>query len=141
MKKKILSVGILLLVIAICVCAVLVFNEKDKNTSGDTIQTLNAEKIEIEVEIVVSDNVSTKKITTSRDNLADALLDEEIIKGEMGQYGLFITEVAGITADTSKEEWWCITKGGEKVMEGVSNIKISNGDKYELTLKVGYGEE
>ena len=35
--------------------------------------------------------------------------------GEDGDYGLFITEADGEPADTSLQQWWCITKGGETV--------------------------
>jgi len=46
--------------------------------------------------------------------------------------------VKGRKADESKQEWWCITKGGESVSTGVDLINISDKDKYELTLMEGY---
>ena len=42
------------------------------------------------------------------------------------------------TADKSKEEWWCITKGGQAVMTGISTTPFADGDTFELTLTVGY---
>ena len=63
---------------------------------------------------------------------------EKIIEGEDGQYGLFIHTVDGIKADEGKQEWWCLTKGGNNVDTGVDLTPIQDGDSFELTLKVGY---
>ena len=51
---------------------------------------------------------------------------------------MFITTVDGETADDSKEQWWCITKGGEMVNTGADQTPIQDQDQFELTLKEGY---
>ena len=58
--------------------------------------------------------------------------------GESGEYGLFITTVDEETADDSKQQWWCITKGGEQVNTSADQTPVSDGDAFELTLKEGY---
>ena len=58
--------------------------------------------------------------------------------GESGEYGLFITTVDEETADDSKQQWWCITKGGEQVTTSADQTPVSDGDAFELTLKEGY---
>lgn len=131
MKKKVLSVSLFLAVLLILAGVALSF-------FGD-----NSEKSEmknIQITVVANENSQLYDIETDCKYLGDALLKEGIIKGEDGQYGLFITEVAGIKADSDNEEWWCITKGGESIQLGISSIEISDGEKYELTLMVGYGE-
>ena len=87
---------------------------------------------------VITEKAQQFEITTERKYLGDALKDEGLIKGENGQYGIFITEVNKIKADSKNEEWWCLTKENESVMTGVDKTPISNGDKFELTLKKGY---
>ena len=61
-----------------------------------------------------------------------------MIEGENGSYGMFITTVNGVKADESQKQWWKLTKSGEQLLEGVSAIKISDTDQYELTLTTGY---
>ena len=80
----------------------------------------------------------TYKVKTEKQYLGEVLVDEKIAEGENGQYGLYIKTVAGIKADESKSEWWCITKGGEAVATGADAVKIADGDNFELELKTGY---
>ena len=51
---------------------------------------------------------------------------------------MYILTVDGETADESKQQWWCITKGGEMVNTSVDTTPIQDGDQFELTLKEGY---
>ena len=44
----------------------------------------------------------------------------------------------GEQADDSKQQWWCLTKGGEMVNTSADLTPIADGDRYELTLKEGY---
>ena len=87
---------------------------------------------------VITDKTESFEIETEKNNLGDALKDEKLILGKKGQYGIFITTVNNIEADSQNEEWWCLTKDGQSVMTGVDTTPISDGDKFELTLKKGY---
>lgn len=49
-----------------------------------------------------------------------------------------VTTVNGVTADSSLEEWWCFTKGGETLNTGVDSTPIADGDHFEITLTTGY---
>ena len=75
---------------------------------------------------------------TDAEYLGEVLLENELISGEMGQYGLYIQTVDDETADESKQQWWCITKGGEQVNTSVDTTPIQDGEQFELTLKEGY---
>jgi len=130
MKNKILSV--LLVIFALLVVAALALFIFGGNTEK------NEGEISVSVSVTNGGKTEEHTIKTTCDNLGDALLQSGLIKGDDGEYGLYITEVTGIAADAEKEQWWCITKGGETVQTGVSQIKISDGEKYELTLKEGY---
>lgn len=77
-------------------------------------------------------------IETSQEMLGAALLDEKLIEGDEGEYGLFVTTVDGETADSSQQQWWCLTAGGETVTTGVDSTPIEDGGQYEFTLTTGY---
>ncbi len=78
------------------------------------------------------------KVTTKKDTLGEALLDEEIIVGEDGPYGLYVKTVDGETADETRQQWWCLTKDGENVNTGVDSTVVEGGVTYEFTLMEGY---
>ena len=44
--------------------------------------------------------------------------------------------VDGETAQDSLNQWWCVTKGGERVNTGADLTPIADGDRFELTLSV-----
>lgn len=93
----------------------------------------------ITVEVVKADK--TKKsftINTDEDFLRGALEQEKLVSGTESEYGLFIKTVDGYTVDDSKQEWWCITKGGETVNTGVDSTPIADADSFEITLTVGF---
>lgn len=77
-------------------------------------------------------------LTTKQQYLGAELEAAGIIDGEVGQYGLFIKTVDGETADDSKQEWWYLTKDGEMTETGIDTTPIADGDRFELTLTVGY---
>ena len=94
---------------------------------------------EIDVIVIHADETeNTFTYQTDAEYLADVLLENELAEGETGSYGLFITTVDGETADSSKQQWWCITKGGESVTTGADSLPIADGDQFELTLMEGY---
>ncbi len=94
---------------------------------------------EIAIEVIIPEE-ETQKFTlhTDAEYLRQALEEKDLIQGSDSEYGLFITEVNGRSIDSAKQEWWCITKDGASVEYGVDSIAIADGDKYEITLTVGY---
>lgn len=80
----------------------------------------------------------TYELTTDEEMLGAALMNEGLLEGEEGQYGLFVKAVDGIAADEANQEWWCLTKGGESVMTGVDATPVEDGAAYEFTLTVGW---
>lgn len=116
----------------IMVLLLFLFFKKNNNSSAAGVK-------EITVQVIIpEEEIQEFVITTEAETLREALEEKQLIKGETGTYGFFITEVNGRKADESKQEWWCITKDGEEVFTGVDMIKIQDKDKYELTLMKGY---
>ena len=96
---------------------------------------------EKEVTIVVVHGDQTEKTFqyhTDAEYLVEVLKENELVSGEEGEYGLFIKTADGETADESKQQWWCITKGGEQVNTSADQTPIADGEQFELTLKEGY---
>ncbi len=128
-KQKWLIGGCALLVVLIAIFAFLYMNNKPETVQGAKT---------IAVEIVKPDSSRTVEINTDAEYLRGALEEKKLIQGEESQYGLFVKTVDGLTADDSKQEWWCFTKSGQDINTGVDTTPIEDGDKFEITLKTGY---
>lgn len=129
MKKKNMILAAILLLL--CAMAALLFLQHQPAT--------HAGEKAITVLVTHGDQSSkTFQYETEEAYLGDVLLAEALIAGEEGDYGLFITTVDGETAEESKQQWWCITKGGEKLNTSVDTTPIADGDAFELTLTEGY---
>lgn len=93
----------------------------------------------ITVTVVHADSTEKEfRYQTDAEYLGKVLEDEKLVEGTQGQFGIFITVVDGEQADDSKQQWWCLTKGGEMVNTSADQTPIEDGDRYELTLKEGY---
>ncbi len=122
---------LMLVVLSVLIAAVLF-------TGCQKPETQTGEKT-ITVQIVLADGESeTRTIRTEALYLRGALDQEGLIAGDEGEYGLFVQTVNGITADSSKQEWWCFTKGGADLFTSVDLTPIEDGDTFEITLKTGY---
>ena len=133
-KKLIAGVDALIAVIAILLGVYL--NNRQPATSGSKTITVSV------FDTVGSTEASnTTTITTDEEYLRGALEQEDSgisISGSESEYGLFVTTVDGVTADDSKQQWWCFTKGGEMLNTGVDSTPIADGDTFEITLTEGY---
>lgn len=127
--KKIIFALAALAAVIVVLFAVYYFT-KEKTTAGSKTIT---------VEVVHKDGKSASfEYTTEKEYLGEVLTEEKLIDGENSEYGMFITTVDGETADDSNQEWWCITKSGERLNSSVDTTPMKDGDKFELTLTVGY---
>ena len=88
----------------------------------------------VEVEVKAEEKSVTFTIHTDKSTLADALTDLKLIKGDDSEYGIFITEVNGITADYNENKsYWMISKDGVSLSVGADSTKIADGEHYEFT--------
>ena len=121
----------MLLAVLLAASALMIGCNEPETTPGEKTVTVQI--------IVEGMETVTKTITTDAEFLRGALEEEEgLVIGEDGPYGLYIKTVNGITADDSKQQWWCITKGGADVFTGAESTPIADGDTFEITLKTGY---
>lgn len=126
--KLLIALGILL---ALALLMLGIYYKNKPKTS------LGSKKIVVEV-VIPKEDSKEFTIQTGAKYLGEALQEKKLVKGTKGEYGLFITEVNGHTANDAKQEWWCITKGGETVNTSADQTPIADGDHYEITLTTGY---
>ena len=130
MKKRNLII-LLIVLIVLCVAAFLLYREFAPQPS-------DGEK-NISVTVIHGDKTEkTFTYQTDAEYLGEVLTEEKLVTGDNGDYGLFITEADGETANESLQQWWCITKGGESVNTSADQTPIHDSDQFELTLKEGY---
>lgn len=128
LKRVLIMIGALALVVAVMLLIYLNFMPEPTKGSKEII-----------VEVVIPDEESKDfTLNTDSEYLRQALEEASLVKGSESDYGLYITEVNGRKADDTKQEWWCITKDGAQVNNGVDTIAIADGDHYEITLMIGY---
>lgn len=127
-KITIIAVIIFALIVSAFVAAFLIFGD-DGNVGAKTVTVT-----------VVHKDASQKIFTlnTDAETLREALEEKNLIAGDESEYGIMIHTVDGEWADSSKTEWWCITKGGETLFTGADSTMIADGDCYELTFTIGY---
>lgn len=128
-NKKVIAIVAVILVAVIAVGGILYAKLKPQTAEGSKT---------IKFSVVANGETKDFTIKTDAEFLSGALNEQKLIEGTVGEYGLFVTSVNGIAADSAKEEWWCFTKGGEMLMTGVDTTPITDGDSFEATLKVGY---
>lgn len=88
-------------------------------------------------EVVDKDgNTETFSITTDKTTVGEALLEEGLIAGENGQYGLYVTEVNGIVADYNVDgTYWAFYVDGAYASSGVDTTDIVDGSTYSFKVE------
>lgn len=131
MSKKVKSIIAVAVLVVLVIGAILVWKTNvPEGIYGD--KTINV--------TIVHGDKTTKEFTISTDEkfLRGALEQENLISGDEGEFGLFVTTVDGETVDDAQQQWWCFTKNGETLMTGVDDTAIADGDDYEITFTTGW---
>ncbi len=108
--------------------------EKMLDVSGMDYAELGNGKTKFKLEIVDTFGYKSNDIyyiKTDKKYLSDALLELELIKGEEGQYGLYVDTVVGVTLD-NKTEFWAFYVNGEQAQTGVDKIEVNSTDTYAI---------
>lgn len=128
-KNKGILFGVIGLVVAVAVMALLYFCLRPKtNDAGGSKK--------ITVTVVYADKTS-KDFTykTDLDWLGELLLNEKLIEGSNGEWGLYVTTVDGITASDDAHEYWALYIGEEYSMTGFDTTPINDGDHFSIKLE------
>lgn len=87
----------------------------------------------LKVVVEAEEKEVTFTIATDAETVGDALFEHELVVGDEGEYGLYIKEVNGMTADYDVDKsYWGFYQNGEYMMTGVDQTPFSDGDQYEL---------
>ena len=87
----------------------------------------------VTVQVKAEEQIITFTVKTDKDTVGAALLENNLIAGEQGDYGLYIKVVNGITADYDKDKsYWAFYVDGEYATSGVDTTKITEGVTYQL---------
>ena len=71
--------------------------------------------------------------------MGEALLEEKLIDGEQGNYGLYIKTVNGILADYDVDgTYWGVYVNGESAVTGVDSIEVTEGATYTFKVETGF---
>ena len=77
-------------------------------------------------------------IKTNAKTVGDALLENDLIAGDEGAYGLYVKVVNGLRADYDKDHaYWGFNVNGETSLTGVDMTDLTDGGVYELVYTVG----
>lgn len=135
MKNKNILTKILALALVVLMAAFTFAACGMADTNSDLDSTASEIKtISITVTVVAADKTEKVfNIETTKKNLGDALFEEGLVIEDEHKSGYY-NYIDGVRADYTKDgAWWCFTKGGETVMVGANDLKITDGDKFEIT--------
>lgn len=107
------------------------------DTSSDVNSgSVETKTISITVTVVAKDkSEKTFTIETDKKNLGDALFEEGLVTEAEHKSG-FYSYIDGVRADYTLDKcWWSFSKDGKDVMVGANDLKIADGDKFEITNK------
>ena len=86
----------------------------------------------VSVTVKAEDQSVVFTVKTDKQYLGEALIEHELITGEEGPYGLYITAVNGMAIAEDEQAYWALYKDGAYSMTGVDTTPIANGESYEL---------
>jgi len=93
----------------------------------------------VKITVIVVDvdgNETNFVVNTDKETVGDALLEQNLIEGEDGDYGLYVKTVNGITADYDTDQtYWAFYVNGEYASTGVDSTPVNEGDTYEFKVE------
>ena len=85
------------------------------------------------LEIKAGEKSITLTVHTDSDNLGEALIENDLISGEEGEFGLYVKEVNGIVADFDVDSsYWALYIDDEMAPTGVDGTEINEESVYRL---------
>lgn len=146
MKTKIFNKKLLvtLLVVLIAVMALIITgctnNSSDEPTTTEPIGTTSqasaivkgeGENAFVFIAVDLDGNSTHYMIKSDKETVGEALLENGLIAGEDGQYGLYVKTVNGITLDYDKDgKYWAFYEENAYANQGVDQTPIKEGGVY-----------
>ena len=90
----------------------------------------------VKITVIVVDvdgNETNFVVNTDKETVGDALLEQNLIEGEDGDYGLYVKTV---NADYDTDQtYWAFYVNGEYASTGVDSTPVNEGDTYEFKVE------
>ncbi len=139
-KKLLVTLSIVLIAVMalfIAGCS----NNQDEPISTEPVQTTEPRSSVIEkgegenafifIAVDLDGNSTHYMIKTDKETVGEALLENGLIAGEDGQYGLYVKTVNGITLDYDKDgKYWAFYEENTYANQGVDSTPIKEGGVY-----------
>ena len=136
MKKLFALLLALTMLLSFAACGTSNQQESTAGTTEATTQGTTEENtlMKFTVTVVHADGTSKDFTYETEEEFVGPVLEKAgLIKGNMGAYGLEITEVDGETAiyDTDKA-YWALYEGEEYALQGIDTTPVKDGGVYKL---------
>lgn len=130
MKNKKLILAIVAVVAVVAIGLGLYFGTRPATTKGAKAFT---------VEVVHADGSSKEfKYNTDEEFLGTVLVNEGLVSGDVGEWGLMIDTVDGEQAIWAESgAYWAFYIGGEYAQTGVDSTPVNDGDAFSLVYTIG----
>ena len=141
MKKTVVSRIVLVLLALLALATLVACADVEKTGDWETATYVRDTEFgkgakTVTVKVVADGQELTFTLHTDKENLEDALVEHNLIDGDIDVYGMYIKMVNGIVADYDTDKtYWAITKSGEDTL-GAKGTIIADGDQYEITKTV-----
>ena len=140
-KKLLVTLSIVLIAVMALFIAGCSNNNQDEPISTEPVQTTEPKSSVIEkgegenafifIAVDLDGNNTHYMIKTDKETVGEALLENGLIAGEDGQYGLYVKTVNGITLDYDKDgKYWAFYEENTYANQGVDSTPIKEGGVY-----------
>ena len=124
-KKSRLMSLILVVLIAAMVLSLAACGSKDEGSANAGTKSFTFEVVDPE------GKTESFSIETEKNNVGEALMDEGLVQGEEGPYGLYVKTVNGLTLDYETDGmYWAFYVNGEYGSTGCELTEIEDGATY-----------
>ena len=132
-KRILTKILVMALVVLMTVFSFAACGKADTNSDVNS-GSVETKTISITVTVVAKDKTEKVfNIETNKKTLGDALFEEGLVTEAEHKSG-FYSYIDGVRADyTLDKSWWSFSKAGKDVMVGANDLKIADGDKFEIT--------
>ncbi|MBQ7288706.1 MAG: DUF4430 domain-containing protein [Clostridia bacterium] len=137
--ERILSAMVCLVLIAALALSMTACQKTDAERTGSTasateVTELGEGKTAFSLTVVHKDGSQKQfSVKTDETTVGAALLKEELIAGDEGQYGLYVKTVDGETLDYNTDGYyWSFYIGDTYAQTGVDQTELSDGETYTL---------
>ena len=111
----------------------------EEQASSEGSNVLGEGSMEFAFSVVDADGKETTfEIHSDKETVGEALLENELIAGDEGEYGLYVKTVNGITADYDTDGvYWAFYINGEYAQTGVDSTPVKEGESYSFKIEKG----